>query len=175
MQGCAALWSCLLPTPWSLPHQLWELALPDGWEVAQTEFTQPIFWKTLNATLKAPYTTEQGRHGHPLLPKPPLREGTLFFRVFVLSVKGKKIEAVGVQRRDGPDYFIHRVVSICAVQLWLPLGEGICPAAGEARGCFQAACGSRGHSAFKPCVPKVCCTQTVCLGKTNEKHNLKVI
>lgn len=135
----------------------------------------PAFWKTLNATPKALPTTEQGRRGHRLLPKPPLREGTLFLRVFVLSVKGEKIKTVGVGRRDGPDYFIHPVVSICAAQLCLPLGEGVCPAAGEAGGCFQAACGSRGHSAFKPCVPKVCCTQTICLGKTNEKHNLKVI
>lgn len=38
-------------------------------------------------------------------------------------------------------------------------------------GCAHAAC----SSAFRPCVPKVCCMQTVCLGKTNEKHNLKVI
>lgn len=56
-------------------------------------------------------------------------------------------------------------------------GGGVCPTAAEAGGCCRASAagGSHGHSAFRPCVPKACCVPTVCLGKTNEKHNLKVI
>jgi len=75
----------------------------------------------------------------------------------------------------GPDFYpssgLNRAAWLCV------LLQRRRPATGEAGGCCRApaAGGSRGSSAFRPHVPKVCCVPTVCLGKTNEKHNLKVI
>jgi len=62
----------------------------------------------------------------------------------------------------GPNYFVHH---------WFK--SMLHSSVSQSPGCVHAACS--GRSAFRPCVPKVCCMQTVCLGKTNEKHNLKVI
>lgn len=62
----------------------------------------------------------------------------------------------------GPSYFVHH---------WFK--SMLHSSVFQSPGCVHAACS--GRSAFRPCVPKVCCMQTVCLGKTNEKHNLKVI
>lgn len=159
------------------------LALPAGALASLSQASpSPVAWKTVKLN---PEGSSHQRAGQTWLPPPPqaspqgrLELGELCLGCLCCQLRARREKKWSVLWEG-------MAPTILSTQWFKSVlhgsaschGEGICPVTGEAGGHCRAAaaCGSHGSSAFKPCVPKVCCTPTVCLGKTNEKHNLKVI